>query len=130
MKNIFAIVAVTTFLLLASCKKETQNASTGVAQLSVITPGEATTFNKNETIKITASATHAQTMHGYEVTIHPANDTTAIFRSVNHTHGLSLDINDQWVNTSPAVKNQVVEVKVFVDHDGTIVSQKRNIVCN
>ena len=130
MKSIFTIIILALSILIISCKKGTDTPSTNNAQLTILTPGEAAVFNKNDTVRITATATNTTNMHGYEIIIHPVNDTTAIYRTAAHTHALTFNISEKWVNTSPAVKAQTVEVKVFTDHDGGYISQKRNITCN
>jgi hypothetical protein len=129
MRDTFVITSIILcFLNVAGCRKEV--ASTTNAQLSVATPAEGTSYNKNDTVRISAIATSSENLHGYEVTVHPFSDTTAIFRSVNHVHSTNLSIVEKWANTSPAVKNQVVEVKIFTDHNGGFIAAKRNIICN
>jgi hypothetical protein len=130
MRDTFIITSIIIcFLNVAGCRKEVTS-TTNAPQLAIMTPVENSSFNKNDTVRISANAINSENLHGYEITIHPANDTTATFRSVNHVHATSLSIQEKWANTSPAVKNQVVEIKVFTDHNGGFITQKRNIICN
>jgi hypothetical protein len=129
MREILITSIIMCFLNVAGCRKEVANVTNG-PQFTILSPTESTSFNKNDTVRISASAINTENLHGYEVTIHSTSDTTAIFRSVVHVHSTNLSIVEKWANSSPAVKSQVVEVKIFTDHNGGFLAAKRNIVCN
>lgn len=122
-----AFTAVT-LCCIYSCKKNITT-ETPVAIINITAPSEGGLVNMNDSVSITGSvivsntAPAAQTLHGYDVVIRKAGDTTKLFFTHVHAHGSSLVINHKWFNDQATNTQLQLETKVYTDHDGNSISK-------
>ena len=119
MKSLFAIASL--LFVLASCTKHSGDVTateTPTATLTVLTPTTGATYRLNDTVWIKATAIAPANIHGYDVSINPAGDTTKLFSAHVHDHNDTLQINQYWVNDRTAPGNLEVRILLTLDHDG------------
>ncbi len=92
---------------------------TPTATLTFSNPTEGAVYHTGDSVLIQAQATAAGEMHGYEVSIRNAGDTSQVyFLQHVHTHGNTIVINQGWKDTLATTTHLEVAVLLTLDHDG------------
>ncbi|GAA4334574.1 hypothetical protein [Flaviaesturariibacter amylovorans] len=125
MKRISAFFATTftAILALSACSKhagdlEEPHHHATDAVVVFARPTANAVFANGDTVRIEAQAIAPATIHGYELTITKAGDTTTIFQARVHDHNDTLRINQFWVNDRTEAQQLEAKVKLQLDHDG------------
>jgi len=132
--NILATYVLFLFLF-SFCKKEDEHdddhdhdTATNIT-LNWAQPAEGSTVKKGDTLRIEGTATHTSEMHGYEVVISKASDTTvAIHTGDGHVHGTTIVISEKWKNDLPDTTKLMVKLTVAKSHSGTDIEVFRRMV--
>jgi hypothetical protein len=83
-------------------------------------PAEGSRVKFGDTLRIEGIATHSSEMHGYEVAIYKASDTsTVLYPASEHTHGTELKISKKWVCGLSDSTKLLVKLTVAKSHSGT-----------
>jgi hypothetical protein len=124
MKSIF-LMALSGFILLSCTKhKGDYEASIPVASIVFATPTEGSNYHLADSIPIQARCISTGTIHGCDVTIRKAGDTTVYFSSHIHDHNDTLNIRQVWKNTFSESTSLEVRITLFLDHEGHTLTKK------
>lgn len=132
---LLTVLSAVILCFIYSCKKNITT-ETPVAIINITAPSEGGMVSRNDSVAITgsvavsSSAPAAQTLHGYDIVIRKAGDTTKLFFTHAHAHGTSLLINHKWFNDQAANTQLELETKVYTDHDGTSISKFTRFASN
>ncbi|WP_460569734.1 hypothetical protein [Flaviaesturariibacter terrae] len=114
-------------LALLACTKHPGESTAPVtaspATLHVAAPTANARYAAADTVRIVASAIAPATIHGYELSIHKAGDTTTLYYAHIHDHNDTLAINQYWVNDQPAPANLELRIVLALDHEGHTLAQ-------
>ena len=88
------------------------------ATITFSSPLAGSVFNNGDSINIKAVAVSTDVLHGYDVAIHKAGDTTSYFFVHIHDHNATLAIDQKWKNTFTTANDMEAEVTLYLDHDG------------
>jgi hypothetical protein len=123
MKLIYSITALLLFALTA-CSKHHGDLTLPDATINFSEPLPGSSYNGGDSISIKGVAISAVIMHGYDIAIKKANDTTTYFFMHIHDHNDTLVINQKWKNTLTGASSLEAQVTVYLDHDGHTVTKK------
>ncbi|TCZ66522.1 hypothetical protein [Flaviaesturariibacter aridisoli] len=115
------ILTIASLLFLAACSKHSGDVApteTPSATLTVLAPTTGATYRNGDTVWIKATAIAPANIHGYEVSINPAGDSTKLFSAHVHDHNDTLQINQYWVNDRTGVSNLEARILLTLDHEG------------
>jgi hypothetical protein len=126
-KNILCAAALmlATFAV-SSCKKDHPHTTPDAATITINSPAAGSNYSPNDTVKIKATITAEESLHGGDIFIRNLADTsTAVFTTDFHTHGTDITIDTFWVNTLSGIAvNLELEITAIIDHDGNTQSKK------
>jgi len=111
-------------ILYSTCKKDNEDHdhdddTTTKISLNWTQPADGSTVKFNDTLLIEGSANNTTEMHGYEVVITKASDTTvSIFDESDHLHSKALIISKKWKNGFSDSTKLIVKLRVAKDHSG------------
>jgi hypothetical protein len=91
-----------------------------LASILFSSPTAGATFANGDSVTIKATAASTENIHGYDLVIRRADDTTVRYY-VNHIHDHNdtLNINEKWKITVPSTPvNLEAEITLVLDHDG------------
>lgn len=131
MKYLFHITLLMLTLSVVSCKKEneTEDEQPANAVITLNTPWAMQHVDYGDSVKITGTIIADKEMHGYNVSL--KNNATGAF-PINqgyHEHASSFVINESWKNTVTDTSYMTVDIQAAIDHDGSVVTQQRIIIC-
>ena len=95
-----------------------------VSTISFSSPTASSVYQSGDSVLIKATAISTATVHGYDIIIRKASDTTKIFFQHVHDHNDTLYIDKKWKNTMTAPANMEAQVILYLDHDGHTGSKK------
>lgn len=93
-------------------------ATTNGATIVFSAPTANAVYQTGDSISIQAIAIAPQTIHGYDVSIKQANDTTVYFFQHVHDHNDTLLINHKWKSNLPGAMALEAKIVLTLDHDG------------
>lgn len=124
---ITSVVSITCLMVIACTKHKGDIEAPVLKPSAVITfskPTEGTIYKTGDNISIQAKAIALNTVHGYDVKVKKANDTTTYFFTHVHDHNDTLYVNQQW-KLIPAIANNLeAEITLYLDHDGNTAVKK------
>lgn len=98
------------------------------ATFTLSSPVEGAIYRSGDSILIQGLAISTDVIHGYDITIKNAADTTVTyFANHIHDHNDTIAIHQKWKNTLTASANLQVEVTLTLDHDGHTSSKKAGV---
>jgi hypothetical protein len=117
-------------LLFVSCDKNDSEPEAPealpLATIKFSSPSPNTVYNNGDSIAITATAISTESIHGYDLAIRNAGDTTSSLYFIHiHDHNDTIYINEKWksaVASLPANLN--AEIVIYVDHNGHTQKEK------
>ena len=95
-----------------------------VASINFESPSMSSTYHAADSIAIKATAISTASIHGYDIVIRKANDTTKLFFQHVHEHNDTLYINKKWKSSVLSSANMEAQVVVYLDHDSNTLSKK------
>ena len=117
MKTNYFILFAFVLCFSTSCEKET-NEIEKIATITINSPTSSTVINQGDTLNINAIIQANFELHGYTLLIYPFNNqATKVFERHNHTHGETININEEWVNTSISGQELILEVVAHLSHN-------------
>lgn len=119
-------------VLSSSCNKDSQNEpSNPEAKIILVSPEEGQVFGMGDMIVIKGSIEAPDELHGYSITLRDLDEDKVMYQKNEHAHGKVLHFEESYMNTDEHTAAHDVEVEVIgiLDHDGNIISQKVNIIC-
>lgn len=129
MNRLFYYSSLLVFTILISCSRHPgdggEKASVSIQFLS---PGAGAMFQNGDSILVEANIQGTSTLHGYEVWIRKANDTTTYFYQHVHDHSQSIMARHIWKNTINGPANMEVIITVPLDHDGNTATKRAGFV--
>lgn len=87
-----------------------------MASIIINSPVAGEVYQAGDGIAIQAIAISSEDLHGYDVFITKANDTTSYFFTHIHDHNDTVVINQNWKSTVP-VPELEVNVTIYLDHE-------------
>ena len=128
MKKRYLYVALALFismLIPAGCDGESGTS------IAISSPAFGQTFSSGDTLRIQAKLTSAtqDPLHGYEIHVRNSSDQTEVFQFEEHTHGVTIDIDQSWV-IDVADATLEVEIVSVNDHNGSINRRKIEVRVN
>ncbi len=123
MKTIYFIIAISGMILttgVTSCTKHKGDFEENIpsAVISISSPVANAIYHKEDSIHIDAVAISSATIHGYDISIKKANDTTTLFFNHIHDHNDTLLISQRWRNTIIDAADFEARITLYLDHDG------------
>jgi hypothetical protein len=115
--------SITTLLLLTACSKHKgdfvpEEDSIPAASLVFSQPDAGASFRNGDTVRIMAQAISSETIHGFDVAIRKAGDTTLIWSTHIHDHNDTLHIAQFWVNDRTSAQSLEAVITLELDHEG------------
>jgi len=111
---------------LAACNKHAGDVDEPIptATITITNPTDGAVYKNGDSIRIQGLAIASANMHGYEVSIKNAADTSVVYFSQHiHDHNDTLQINQAWQDTLTTATKLQVQVLVVLDHDGHTASK-------
>ena len=109
-------------IVLVACTKhagDEEAETTPTATLAFSSPTEGASYQFGDSVLIQGVAAAAQEMHGYEVSVRNAADTSVVYYKEHiHEHGSTLAINQKWKDTLTTAVQLQAQVTLILDHDG------------
>ena len=123
MKYFLSCFAVSSLLLsLSACSKHAGDVApapeSAGAVLTVAYPTVNAVYRNGDTVRVIAQAIAPNTIHGYEVGIYPASDSTQLYYTHVHDHNDTLRIDQYWVNDRTAAQSLEARITLTLDHEG------------
>ena len=113
------------FGVLPACHKaEGPTGSTNHATITVHSPAEGAAILPGATVQIRATIEAIEPLHGYELFIRNKATGEKLLSADEHSHGSTIEVSKNWVNTAAAGTELELEIAVSLDHDGNIHSKK------
>lgn len=116
MKNTFLISSLLIFVLSAF--------HTGASiEISILNPTATSVFKPMDTIRIKAKVSSTEALHNVNIKVLTTDQNQVLFSKNIHTHGISADINEFFVNPLPEKK----ELKLIIQttgHDNNVSASK------
>ena len=95
------------------------------AIITFISPANGSVLSLNDSVSIQAQAISTAPLHGYDLVIRKANDTTTYLFAHFHEHeGDTLDIDKKWKGNLHDAANLEAMITVYLDHELHTKSQK------
>lgn len=124
MKKILSLLTLSAVLFTACTKHKDDVENTApTATIQFESPTQGAFYNSGDSVLIKGTATYATTMHGYDLIIRKASDTTKLYFQHFHDHQATITINTKW-KADVSNTNLLAEVVVYLDHDGHTDSKK------
>jgi len=120
---------ITLFILsavfLSACTKHNDDIEdlSPKADLQFESPTAGAFYNIGDSVLIKGTASYTSTIHGYDLIIRKASDTTTLFFVHVHDHNANLQINTKW-KADVSNTNLQAEVILHLDHEGHTDSRK------
>lgn len=118
------IIAGLSFLF-SSCSKNDsagsdESEALPVAMLQFTSPVPDAVYNNGDSVTIRATAISTASIHGYDLAIRDASDTTKSLYFIHiHDHNDTININEKWKSAAAALPaNLLAEIALYIDHDG------------
>lgn len=125
MKKLLSIVTTFLFLAVLSCTKHKDDIedTAPTATVQFFEPTMGSTFKMGDSVSIQALAVSAATIHGYDLVIRKAKDTTKLYFKHVHDHNDTIQVNRKW---KADISNATLEAELvfYLDHDGHIATKK------
>jgi hypothetical protein len=124
MKKIISSLFLTA-LFSTACTKHPHDQEEGSpkADIQFESPVAGAIYNSGDSILIKGRASYAAPIHGYDLIIRKAGDTTKLFFKHIHEHKAQLAINAKW-KAAVSNSNLQAEVVLYLDHEGHTHSKK------
>ena len=127
MKKILFISLTIISAAMAACSKHRGDIedTTPRATIQFMNPTDGAVYNANDSVSIRAFAVSTATIHGYDIIIRKADDTTKLYFAHIHDHNDTIQVSKQW---KPTVNNTSLqaELVLYLDHDGHTGHKKVN----
>jgi hypothetical protein len=116
--NLFAFLNVAGVTFLA-CTKHNGDVEEYIptASLAFTSPSQGEVMQGIDSMYIKALAISTATIHGYDVAIRKAGDTTKLFFKHRHDHNDTLYIDCRWKSTLAGLANLEAEIILYLDHN-------------
>lgn len=113
------LLALAILALLASCQRSDDVAPDAAnVTITVANPAEGQTFRHGDTVFVNAAVQYVSELHGYELTISDAADSTVFFSEDDHVHDDHFSISRYWVDTLRQPADLEVRLTAEIDHNG------------
>jgi hypothetical protein len=124
-KSAFPVIAM---LLLAACGKHASDIEVPedvlpTATLELSQPSANGVYRNGDTVRFTGRAISTASIHGYDVYIRKANDTTEIFYNHIHDHNDTINIDTYWINDRATALDLEGTIMLYLDHDGHVLKK-------
>ena len=105
-------------VLIISCKKHTaeEKHHIPVATIIIHSPVAGAVYHLGDSVSVQALAVSSDNLHGYDVFITKANDTTTYFFQHIHEHNDSATIDVKWKAAIASPAELEAHVTVYLDH--------------
>ena len=121
------VLAFIIMISMAACTKHANDIedTSPKSTIQISQPTAGAIFNSSDSISIQAAAVSTATIHGYDIIIRKADDTTKLYFKHIHDHNATLDINHKW---KPEISNTALQMELvlYLDHDGHTGNKKVN----
>lgn len=119
MHKIFLYSTLLFLLGFVACTKHKEDVedTTPQATIQFLSPAQAGTYSNNDSVAIQAKAISTATIHGYDIIIRKAEDTSQLYFTHIHDHNDTLQVNSKWRPTVSSANLQV-ELVLYLDHEG------------
>ncbi len=109
-------------VLMASCMHSKDQVSEEEripeATITFLSPSNGAVLSLNDSVSIQAQAISTDPLHGYDLVIRKANDTTTYLFAHFHEHeGDTLDIDKKWKGNLQDATNMEAMITVYLDHE-------------
>ena len=86
--------------------------------VTIASPDINTVYSLHDSILVKGTAISAHTLHGYNVVIKSATDTTVYFSQHVHDHNDTLVLNHKWKGAFTKGEDLEAQVSFVLDHNG------------
>ena len=113
-------------LVLNACSKHKGDVEENipVATIQFHNPTSNGVYHIGDSIAIEATAISSETIHGYDVSVRKAGDTTRYFFEHVHDHNDTLSISSKWKAELESAATLETEITLVLDHEGHTKTQK------
>jgi len=115
--NLLVLIFAT--VVVASCKKHVteDDHHIPVATIEIISPAAGANYHRGDNVMIQARAVSTEQLHGYDIFISKANDTTTYFFEHIHDHNDTVMINAVWLASITAPADLEANITIYLDHE-------------
>jgi hypothetical protein len=128
MKNVFSITFFLTVLTLIffSCTKHKDDTEEHIPAYTInfSSPVSSTPYQFGDSVAIQGTVISTETIHGYDLIIKKANDTSKVFFLHVHDHNDTILLNKKWKNIITGPANMEAQIILYLDHDGHTGTKK------
>jgi hypothetical protein len=131
MRRIIAIpiIAGLCFLVISCDKNDSESEdpeTLPAATIQFSSPLPNAVYNNGDSVAITATAISTESIHGYDLAIRNADDTTSSLYFIHiHDHNDTIYINEKWKSAAASLPaNLNAEIIIYVDHNGHTLKEK------
>ncbi|HUQ97314.1 MAG TPA: hypothetical protein VM010_06590 [Chitinophagaceae bacterium] len=113
-------------MVLVACSKHAGDVEAPVATalLTHTSPTEGAAYKTGDSVWIKGLAIAPHEIHGYELSIRSATDTSVVYYSEHiHDHNDTITINQKWKNTLATPAHLQAGVTLILDHDGNTATK-------
>jgi len=120
--------AIILALTLYGCaqKKEDVAPDSSQVKITIQSPAEGQTFRTGDTVFLKALVNYVSEMHGYELTLRNAADSTVLYENDQHVHTDNFNIADYWIDTLSGPADIRLTLSAEIDHEGHSASKDVN----
>jgi len=94
------------------------------ASITFASPTEGYIYNHGDSVIIQATAISTETIHGCDLIIKNAVDTTVYFKTHVHDHNTNLIVRQAWKSTVSESTNLEAVITLVLDHEGHTLTKK------
>lgn len=95
-----------------------------VATLSILKPADGSVFNVGDSIAIEGVGISTENIHGYDIIVKKAKDTTSYFSVHIHDHNDTLVIDQKWKALVTSGSSLEAVITLVLDHDGHTLTRR------
>lgn len=123
------IIAGLCFLVISCDKNDSESEdpeTLPAATIKFSSPPPNAVYNNGDSVAITATAISTESIHGYDLAIRNADDTTSSLYFIHiHDHNDTIHINEKWKSAAASLPaNLNAEIIIYVDHNGHTQKEK------
>ena len=125
MKQILSFIIITgLFFTACTNQKDDVEDTSPRALIQFESPTQGGFYQSGDSVTIKGTASYTSTLHGYDLIIRKATDTTKLYFQHFHDHKTTVQLNAKWKAENISNTNLQAEVVLYLDHEGHTDSKK------
>jgi hypothetical protein len=87
-----------------------------VATIAFTSPSPGAVYTNGAEVTVKARAISTADIHGFDLAIRKAGDSSSLYFIHIHDHNDTININEKWTSQVPVPSNLEVEITAYLDH--------------